>query len=189
MFRCATLIMKIWIGLLVSQLRTLNQFQYGGFVHVDRCATYSLEPICWAWILSSFTRWLRTFARYRLLVCYLKSMSLLQGLKFMHSSVIQYHGNLKSTNCLIDERWQVKLSDFGLKFLRNHSNQPEEMLWTAPEILRDPLISGSKSGDVYSFGISDSRFLIFKRIWIWIWIYSYFFYEYGYEYEYLKVPI
>lgn len=77
----------------------------------------------------------------------------LQGLKFLHSSIIQYHGNLKSTNCLIDERWQVKLSDFGLKFLRNHSNQPEEMLWTAPEILRDPLINGTKSGDVYSFGI------------------------------------
>ncbi|KAI6189420.1 Guanylate cyclase [Aphelenchoides bicaudatus] len=88
-----------------------------------------------------------------------------EGLKFLHSSSITYHGNLKSTNCLLDERWQIKLSDFGLKFLRNHSNQPEEMLWTSPEILRDPLINGTKPGDVYSFGIVCVEILNMKPPW------------------------
>lgn len=75
------------------------------------------------------------------------------GLKYLRSSNLLYHGNLKSTNCLIDERWQVKLSDFGMKFLRNLSDKPEDMLWTAPEMLRNPLINGSKPADVYAFGL------------------------------------
>ncbi|KAI1701120.1 adenylate and guanylate cyclase catalytic domain-containing protein [Ditylenchus destructor] len=36
----------------------------------------------------------------------------------MHASGLGWHGNLRSTNCLIDDRWQVKLSEFGLKFFR-----------------------------------------------------------------------
>lgn len=39
-----------------------------------------------------------------------------QGLSYLHdSSPFRYHGNLKPTNCLIDSRWNLKLSDFGLK--------------------------------------------------------------------------
>ncbi|ODN00531.1 Speract receptor [Orchesella cincta] len=41
---------------------------------------------------------------------------LLRGLSYLHdSSPFRYHGNLKPTNCLIDSRWNLKLSDFGLK--------------------------------------------------------------------------
>lgn len=36
----------------------------------------------------------------------------------MHSSAIGYHGMLTSANCLIDERWQVKIANFGLHYLR-----------------------------------------------------------------------
>lgn len=39
-----------------------------------------------------------------------------QGLSYLHdSSPFRYHGNLKPSNCLIDSRWNLKLSDFGLK--------------------------------------------------------------------------
>ena len=37
---------------------------------------------------------------------------------FLHSSEIKYHGNLKSTNCVVDSRFVLKLTDFGLHSLR-----------------------------------------------------------------------
>ena len=36
-----------------------------------------------------------------------------QGLQYLHRSDLKYHGALKSTNCLIDGRWNLKLSDYG----------------------------------------------------------------------------
>ena len=33
---------------------------------------------------------------------------------FLHSTEIHTHGNLKSSNCLVDSRWVVKICDFGL---------------------------------------------------------------------------
>lgn len=33
---------------------------------------------------------------------------------YLHDSPLRVHGNLCTSNCLIDSRWVVKLSDFGL---------------------------------------------------------------------------
>lgn len=37
-----------------------------------------------------------------------------QGLNYIHNSPIRVHGNLKSSNVVIDSRWTCKLTDFGL---------------------------------------------------------------------------
>ena len=37
---------------------------------------------------------------------------------YLHSSDIKSHGNLKSSNCLVDSRWVVKITDFGIPSLR-----------------------------------------------------------------------
>jgi len=42
----------------------------------------------------------------------------LKGLQFLHNSLLQCHGNLRSSYCLIDERWQVKISYYGLRSLK-----------------------------------------------------------------------
>lgn len=36
-----------------------------------------------------------------------------QGMSYLHASDIQVHGRLKSTNCVVDNRMLVKITDFG----------------------------------------------------------------------------
>ncbi|ESP02581.1 hypothetical protein LOTGIDRAFT_91690, partial [Lottia gigantea] len=64
-----------------------------------------------------------------------------QGMTFIHQSSIHHHGNLSSMVCLIDNRFSVKITDVGLRYLYT------------PEHLRNDDVFGSREGDVYSFGI------------------------------------
>lgn len=103
-----------------------------------------------------------------------------KGMHFLHSSGIS-HGDLKSLNILITEKWQTKVSDFGLSSMRGgnnngnngkgggligggvdaqHQQQQHHNLgtvhWAAPERIR--WASGGdeadvQAADVYSFGI------------------------------------
>ncbi|KAE8282596.1 Atrial natriuretic peptide receptor 1 [Larimichthys crocea] len=86
---------------------------------------------------------------------------IVKGMLFLHNSVIVSHGNLKSSNCVVDSRFVLKITDYGLESLRT-SSCPEDThayyarkLWTAPELLRTecPPPCGTQKGDVYSFGI------------------------------------
>ncbi|XP_026685434.1 atrial natriuretic peptide receptor 2-like [Diaphorina citri] len=81
---------------------------------------------------------------------------------YLHSSELGVHGKLRSSNCLIDGRFVVKISDFGLNILTTpseitkDSNYYNKLLWVAPELLPVTVIPGSpatQKGDVYSFSI------------------------------------
>ncbi|OWA53707.1 Atrial natriuretic peptide receptor 1 [Hypsibius exemplaris] len=88
------------------------------------------------------------------------------GMTYLHTSPMISHGNLTSYTCLIDTRFTLKISDFGLPFFRppadllayprkleNHENI-ERLLWRAPELLRQIMpAAGTQKGDVYSFAI------------------------------------
>ena len=85
---------------------------------------------------------------------------IVDGLNHLHSSPVQFHGRLKSSNCVIDNRFVVKLTNFGLPTLLaavelDENVNPRLLLWTAPEHLRTkhPLLSGSQKGDIYSLAI------------------------------------
>uniref|UniRef100_A0ABD2XFQ8 Guanylate cyclase n=1 Tax=Trichogramma kaykai TaxID=54128 RepID=A0ABD2XFQ8_9HYME len=91
---------------------------------------------------------------------------IVRGMGYLHASEIRSHGNLKSTNCLVDSRFVLKIADFGLHELRMpHYLDPEEdrdsyaywrkQLWTAPELLRMERrpAEGTQKADVYSFAI------------------------------------
>ncbi|KAJ4941015.1 hypothetical protein JOQ06_027302 [Pogonophryne albipinna] len=79
-----------------------------------------------------------------------------KGMSYLHSSHIQVHGRLKSTNCVVDNRMVVKITDFGC----NSFLSPGKDLWTAPEHLRRQ--GTSQKGDVYSFSIIAQEIVLRK---------------------------
>lgn len=88
-----------------------------------------------------------------------------KGMAYLHSTELKSHGNLKSSNCLIDSRWTLKIADYGLTSFKSKCNlSPKvgstDLLWTAPELLRNPDSPprGTQKGDVYSFAIILQEF-------------------------------
>ncbi|PIO74314.1 ligand-binding protein, receptor family [Teladorsagia circumcincta] len=88
------------------------------------------------------------------------------GLFFVHHSFMEYHGFLTSKCCLVDDRWQAKISDYGLRKMRVYDKRlPEDLLWTAPEVLRKDDMIGSKEADIYSFGIICAQLVTKTSAW------------------------
>lgn len=106
-------------------------------------------------------------------------------MSYLHSSDIQVHGRLKSTNCVVDNRMVVKITDFGCNsFLSPGKGENSAVsqfdgpyvtsfptiflilllllsdLWTAPEHLRKQ--GTSQKGDVYSFAIIAHEIVLRK---------------------------
>ncbi|XP_052668390.1 retinal guanylyl cyclase 2 isoform X3 [Harpia harpyja] len=87
-------------------------------------------------------------------------MDLIKGIRYLHHRDFA-HGRLKSRNCVVDGRFVLKITDYGYNELLEAQKcpyiqpLPEELLWTAPELLRDPdmLRKGTFKGDIYSFAI------------------------------------
>ncbi|XP_029931403.1 retinal guanylyl cyclase 2 isoform X2 [Myripristis murdjan] len=87
-------------------------------------------------------------------------LDLIKGMKYLHLRGVS-HSRLKSRNCVVDGRFVLKVTDFGYNEVLEAQRfpyvepTPEELLWTAPEILRNgfPGLHGSFTGDVYSFAI------------------------------------
>ncbi|XP_048885657.1 retinal guanylyl cyclase 2-like [Brienomyrus brachyistius] len=87
-------------------------------------------------------------------------MDLIRGMKYLHNHNI-IHGRLKSRNCLVDGRFVLKVSEYGYNSIMDcqnisiESQDAEDYLWTAPELLRNPVLQkkGTYQGDVYSFSI------------------------------------
>ncbi|XP_049775726.1 guanylate cyclase 32E [Schistocerca cancellata] len=89
---------------------------------------------------------------------------IIRGMLYLHESAIRVHGNLKTSNCLVDSRWVLKLADFGLhEFKAGQEEQTdaatvsrrcEGLLFRAPELLRAPSWGGgSQKADVYAFAM------------------------------------
>ncbi len=46
-----------------------------------------------------------------------------QGIYYLHNSVLGHHGRLRSSNCVIDSRFVLKLTDFGLNKFRQAAKE------------------------------------------------------------------
>ncbi|XP_063226249.1 guanylate cyclase 32E isoform X2 [Bacillus rossius redtenbacheri] len=83
---------------------------------------------------------------------------IIRGMLYLHDSPVRFHGSLKTSNCLVDSRWVVKLADFGLhEFKRadgaeaaaalladqdssDAAGKCEGLLYRAPELLRAAML-------------------------------------------------
>ncbi|VDH98389.1 atrial natriuretic peptide receptor A, partial [Mytilus galloprovincialis] len=83
---------------------------------------------------------------------------LTNGMAFLHDSHFLVHGRLNSERCVIDSRFVLKITGYGLNFIRvstyaHFDNQCLfEYLWFAPEVLRGKC-NVSQAADVYSYSI------------------------------------
>ncbi|QBZ81757.1 Serine/threonine protein kinase, catalytic domain containing protein [Pandoravirus celtis] len=83
-----------------------------------------------------------------------------KGMHFLHSSGV-VHRDLKSLNLLLDAKWNVKVSDFGLTrfkadLARNGGGGDAvqgTVQWLAPEVLEESADADYMQADVYAFGI------------------------------------
>lgn len=50
---------------------------------------------------------------------------LVRGMRYLHSSALRVHGALSSRNCVVDARWVLKVTDYGLnQFYEAQGVQP-----------------------------------------------------------------
>lgn len=102
---------------------------------------------------------------------------IVKGMSYLHSSDIRYHGSLKSSNCLVDSRFVLKITDFGLKSLRKKRTYEADpyhhyrcLLWTAPEVMRKGVGEGVEEvqkADIYSFAIICQE-IIYRNGVFWV---------------------
>ncbi|KAL4448911.1 hypothetical protein ABPG77_007628 [Micractinium sp. CCAP 211/92] len=85
------------------------------------------------------------------------AVSVARGMAYLHSRAPPLlHLDLKSPNILLDDRWRVKIADFGLSRLKSNASgmqgtgggTPE---WMAPEVIRSEPYD--ERADVYSYGV------------------------------------
>ena len=93
-------------------------------------------------------------------------------MQYLHSSQIETHGYLNSNNCVIDSRWLLKVTNFGLNKFREIQSfnstdcfEINDLLWFAPELLRlnQPFWYCSQKADVYSFAIVLQELLLREK--------------------------
>uniref|UniRef100_H3B7J3 Guanylate cyclase n=1 Tax=Latimeria chalumnae TaxID=7897 RepID=H3B7J3_LATCH len=83
-----------------------------------------------------------------------------RGMAYLHQHKI-FHGRLKSRNCVIDDRWVCKISDYGLTTYRrddfedfNHSfSEKFPRIYRAPEVVLGNSSHQIPATDAYSFAI------------------------------------
>ena len=82
------------------------------------------------------------------------------GMRYIHEGALGVHGCLSSRACLIDSRWNCKVSDYWVCHLAKDTHQlpsdlddegAKTLRWTAPEVLRGE--RATWRSDVYSYGI------------------------------------
>ncbi|XP_025088267.1 atrial natriuretic peptide receptor 1-like isoform X2 [Pomacea canaliculata] len=130
-----------FVGACVDPSRILLLWEY--------CAKGSLQDVIW-----------NTNIKLDQLFKFALCQDVAKGLEYLHKTHINYHGNLKSSNCVVDSRWTCKLTDFGLPKLRAYDKGSvsaednwDKELWTAPEVLKGETGVDLQKADIYALGI------------------------------------
>lgn len=71
---------------------------------------------------------------------------ILQGMAFLHNSIIASHGSLKSSNCVVDSRFVLKITDYGLASFRSTAEPDDSHALYASEAFPHNSLLYSSSG-------------------------------------------
>ncbi|XP_048242598.1 atrial natriuretic peptide receptor 2-like isoform X2 [Haliotis rufescens] len=130
-----------FVGACVDPGRILLLWEY--------CAKGSLQDIIW-----------NTNIKLDQLFKFALCQDVAKGLEYIQKSPVNYHGNLKSSNCVVDSRWTCKLTDFGVPKIRSmdkasipFEENADKDLWTAPEVLRADRNIDFQKADIYAIGV------------------------------------
>lgn len=80
---------------------------------------------------------------------------------YLHTTKVVSHGDLSAHTVLIDSRFVIKITDYGLAYFRPMEDliPPDEgdedrdfgrLLWRAPELLRKPVSGGTQKGKMFA---------------------------------------
>ncbi|XP_055338412.1 atrial natriuretic peptide receptor 1-like [Paramacrobiotus metropolitanus] len=99
-------------------------------------------------------------------------VDLLEGMAYIHSKPIGYHGHLNEFKCLINRRFMLKIGETGLDRIKRQllansytgtaDMPPNKLYWTAPELLRNAA-QPNQATDVYSVGILLYQMLVWTE--------------------------
>ncbi|XP_041366867.1 atrial natriuretic peptide receptor 1-like [Gigantopelta aegis] len=104
------------------------------------------------------------------------AIDICMGLVYLHAGTLKLHGNLKSTNCVIDNHWVCKLTDYGMRPIRHGESEKtdvnedelySDLFWMAPELLREHLLSSTfvptQCGDIFALGVILKELLCLSK--------------------------
>ena len=102
------------------------------------------------------------------------ALDVASGMAFLHSEGV-VHGNLTSSSCCIDSKWNVKVADWAFCKIAQQENDPSLLhpsykvdddilmdddnikarasFWQAPELVKKTIVWPTKECDVYSFAM------------------------------------
>nr|XP_005315328.1 atrial natriuretic peptide receptor 2-like [Chrysemys picta bellii] len=63
---------------------------------------------------------------------------IVKGMAFLHNSIIGHHGSLKSSNCVVDSRFVLKITDYGLASFRSSCDAEDSHALYASECPPQP---------------------------------------------------
>ncbi|XP_039161908.1 serine/threonine-protein kinase EDR1 [Eucalyptus grandis] len=92
-----------------------------------------------------------------------------RGMNYLHTRVPTIvHRDLKSSNLLVDQNWNVKVCDFGSSHLMSDTSLSSKSTagtpeWMAPEVLRNE--PSNEKCDVYSFGVILWELATLRKPW------------------------
>ncbi|XP_019936285.1 atrial natriuretic peptide receptor 2-like [Paralichthys olivaceus] len=84
-----------------------------------------------------------------------------RGMSYLHQHKV-FHGRLHSRNCIIDDRWACKISDYGLTAYRKEDFEAVsdgfncgdlKRIYCAPEVLLGSSFSITPAADIYSYSM------------------------------------
>lgn len=74
---------------------------------------------------------------------------LVKGMRYLHASPLRAHGRLTSRNCVVDSRWVLRVTDYGLPAFQRAQGLPQPTRTSRGTLLLTVPVRKNKTGLKY----------------------------------------